>query len=61
MQVYQGDIQDKTTTLVRSLHESCQRQFSAMDKRLSNVEGSVDGLQMQLNRSSSELRAEIQE
>eukprot|EP00973_Karenia_brevis_P047265 6560274-Karenia_brevis.AAC.1 len=54
-----SDINSRTTTLVQSLSDSCQRQFSALDSRVSKIEMSASASQSEQAVVNAEFRAEI--
>eukprot|EP00973_Karenia_brevis_P073199 10168423-Karenia_brevis.AAC.1 len=45
MATYKSDVDTRTTQLVKSLHDTCSRQFGALDKRVSKVERAMEQTQ----------------
>eukprot|EP00973_Karenia_brevis_P060866 8464502-Karenia_brevis.AAC.1 len=61
MQAYTTDINAKTVTLVQSLSDSCQRQFTAVDARISRLEEAAADSQSQQMVINAEFKKEIED
>eukprot|EP00973_Karenia_brevis_P037170 5124246-Karenia_brevis.AAC.1 len=61
MQNYTADINSRTSTLVQSLSDSCQRQFSAIDARVSRIEMAASSSQSEQAAVNAEFKKEIED